>query len=235
MATIRDLPNSPWRVQLQPAHFAGMLFHVDSGSRESGRRIVVHEFPKKELPYSEDMGRRAVTFSVRGYCIVYPHDDPSAPSLYRRDYQIARDALQQRLDTGGPGVLQLPTFAPMRVVCQRYRLTEEEKFGGYCTFDMQFAELGVQPFMPQTDTQENLRAQSDALKDQIGATWQAKLINHRPLRPRAWLSSVTMPGQAPPAAPLRGWGWSVILWGRECSRTMRLKLNQSLRRRLMRC
>ena len=174
MATIRDIKNTAWRDRLLPAHFGGLEFHVESGSRESGRRIVVHEFPKKELPYSEDMGRRAVMFSVRGYCIVYPHDDAAATALYRRDYQIARDALQARLDTGGPGVLQLPTMAPMRVVCQRYRLAEEEKFGGFCTFDMQFAEVGVQPFMPQVDTQENLRAMSDSLKAQVGQTWAAQ-------------------------------------------------------------
>jgi prophage DNA circulation protein len=171
---ITDLPNTLWRDALMPAHFDGKLFHVDTGSRESGRRIVVHEFPKKEDPYSEDMGKRAVAFSVRGYCIVYPHDDPSAPSLYQRDYRIARKALQDRLETGGPGVLQLPTLAPMMVKCQRYRLTEDEKLGGYCVFDMQFVEAGVQPFMPQTDTAENLYAQSDVLKNQVASVWAAQ-------------------------------------------------------------
>jgi prophage DNA circulation protein len=173
MATILDLP-SAWRKDLMPAHFDGKLFHVDSGSRESGRRIALHEFPKKEDPYAEDMGKRAIAFSVRGYVIVYPHDDASAPDLYRRDYRIARDKLQTRLETGGPGVLQLPTFAPMRVKCQRYRMTETEKEGGYCVFDMQFVEAGVQPFMPQTDTVTNLRAQSDALKSQVASVWAAQ-------------------------------------------------------------
>jgi prophage DNA circulation protein len=174
MPTIRDIPNTKWRDELMPAHFDGRAFHVDNGSRESGRRIAVHEFPKKEDPYSEDMGKRAISFSVRGYCVVYPHDSGSDLLLYRRDYRDARDALQERLETGGPGVLQLPTLAPMKVVCQRYRLTEDEKLGGYCTFDMQFVEAGVQPFMPTTDTASNLRAQSDAMKNQVAAIWQAQ-------------------------------------------------------------
>lgn len=173
MATIRDLQSGRvWRDRMLPAHFDGRMFHVDSGSRESGRRIVVHEFPKKEDCYSEDMGKKAVQFSVRGYCIVYPHDDSGAPDLYRTDYQIARDKLQERLETGNPGVLQLPTFAPMKVKCQRYRMTEEEKYGGYCVFDMQFVEAGVQPFMSNTDTVGNLRAQGEALKMQVYSTWQ---------------------------------------------------------------
>jgi prophage DNA circulation protein len=120
------------------------------------------------------MGRRAVSFSVRGYCIVYPHEEFSAPSLYRRDYRIARDNLQGRLEKGGPGVLQLPTLPPMRVVCQRYRLTEDDKTGGYCTFDMQFVEAGVQPFAPQIDTQANLTTQSNTLKGVIAQVWAAQ-------------------------------------------------------------
>jgi prophage DNA circulation protein len=173
MPTIRELP-SAWRERLLPAHFDGRMFHVESGSRESGRRVVVHEFPKKEDPYSEDMGKRAIAFTVRGYCIVYPHDDPSATSLYRQDYQIARDALIERLETGGTGVLQLPTLAPLKVKCQRYRITEEEKTGGYCVFDMQFIEAGVQPFMPNVDTATNLRMQADQLKQQVASVWAAQ-------------------------------------------------------------
>lgn len=171
MGTIRDLKGVVWRDNLLPAHFDGRVFHVESGSRESGRRVANHEFPKKEINYAEDMGKRSVVFSVRGYCIVYPHETGSPDFLYRRDYRLARDALQERLETGGPGVLQLPTLAPMKVKCQRYRLTEDEKLGGYCTFDMDFIEAGVQPFMPQTDTASDLRAQSDALRAQVTAIW----------------------------------------------------------------
>src|SRR5262245_53821924 len=132
---ITDLAaNSAWRYNLLPASFRGAHFHVESGSKESGRRIVTHEFPKKELPYSEDMGRRAYEFSVRGYIISYPFDTDSSDPGYElqlRDYRIARDALDQELVRGEPGILQLPTLAPMLVVCPRYRLSEEERFGGY--------------------------------------------------------------------------------------------------------
>jgi prophage DNA circulation protein len=177
MATIRDLP-SAWRQDLLPAHFDGRLFHVESGSRESGRRIVLHEFPKKDTPYAEDMGQKAISFAVRGYCIVYPSDEAGditgVASLYQRDYRIARERLQERLETGKAGVLQLPTFKPLTVKCQRYRMTEEDKSGGYCVFDMQFVEAGLQPFTPKTDTGENIREQSNALKNQLLAMWAAQ-------------------------------------------------------------
>jgi prophage DNA circulation protein len=140
MSTIVDIPNTVWRDQLLPATFAGQQFHCEANSREGGQRLVVHEFPKRDLPYTEGMGRRAMEFTIRGYCIVYPKD--TALPLYRRDYRIARDNLVNKLDGGEPGMLQLPTQAPMWVQCARYRMTEEERFGGYCVLDMSFVEYG---------------------------------------------------------------------------------------------
>lgn len=168
VATIKEISRTPWRDDLLPAHFDGFLFHVESGSRESGRRVVIHEYPKRDLPYTEDMGKSAVQFTVRGYCITYPFN--TNVTLYNRDYRIARNLLQQRLEEGGAGTLQLPTLSPMRCVCQRYRLTEEEKFGGYCVFDMQFVEIGAPPFRPVTNTTENMLAESRRLKAVVSQT-----------------------------------------------------------------
>ena len=124
---IRDIHN-PWRDALLPASFKNVEFHVESASEDNGRRIVVHEFPKKESPYAEDMGRRAFGYMVRGYCISYMVDTDI--QLYQRDYRVPRDLLRDALDSGGYGWLQLPTMQPVRVVCDRYRLTEETRFGG---------------------------------------------------------------------------------------------------------
>jgi prophage DNA circulation protein len=164
VASIRD-NHLPFRDALLPASFRGAFFHVEAGARENGRRIVVHEFPKRELPYAEDMGRQAISFTVRGYCITYPRDDESP--LYRRDYRIARDLLMAELEKEGDGVLQLPTLPRMRVVCQRYRLTEEEKAGGYCSFDMSFVEFGVSPFRPITSSRDALVQQSANLRQRV--------------------------------------------------------------------
>ena len=149
MSTILDLssiaarkgqPPTVWRDELLPASFATAEFHCDANSRDGGQRVVTHEFPKKDLPYTEAMGRRAMEFTIRGYCIVYPFD--TNRPLYMRDYRIARDLLINILDAGQPGLLQLPTQAPMWVYCTRYRMTEEQKFGGYAAFDMTFVEYG---------------------------------------------------------------------------------------------
>src|SRR5499427_2978468 len=165
ISTIRDLVQvDPWRSKFLPANFDGALFHVEAGSRESGRRIVTHEFPKKDLPYSEDMGRRAVEFSVRGYLIQYVVD---ANPLYLRDYTNPRDALMDRLERGGPGTLQLPFQRPLTVVCTRYRMTEESRLGGYVSFDMTFVEIGAPPFQTAVSSYDQLLSKSQSLRDNI--------------------------------------------------------------------
>ena len=196
VAAITDISNTAWRDELLPAHFDGRLFHVESGSRESGRRIVVHEFPKRDIPYSEDMGRSAITFTVRGYIIVYPHNDQTVlnqypNTIYQRDYRYARNFLQERLDAGGAGLLQLPTFRPVRCYCQRYRMTEEQKFGGYVVFDMQFVEEGKPPFRPQVDTVESMKRASEALKETV----LGKLA--RPYTPSSALPKPVLPARTP--------------------------------------
>ena len=126
-----------------PAKFRSARFHVDSGSRESGRRVVPHEYPKKDDPYAEDMGRKAREFNVRGYIVVYPRDGGDV--LQKKNYIPARDDLIKALEEEGPALLQLPLLGVMNVACTRYRVTEESRTGGYCVFDMSFVEYGKPP------------------------------------------------------------------------------------------
>lgn len=144
--------------------FDGVPFYTDSGARESGRRTVVHEYPKSDRCYAEDMGQRAIEFTVRAYVIAYVNDTANPQTGLRyRDYRIGRDRLQTRLDAGGEGILQLPNMAragiygplTMNVVCTRYRMTEEDRFGGYVTFDMTFVEFGTAP-QPTIATQNRV-------------------------------------------------------------------------------
>jgi hypothetical protein len=147
---ITEIPNTKWRDELLPASFRGAFFHVEVGSQENGRSIVLHEFPKSDFPYPEDMGRKAKQFTVRAYTIAYPFD--TEEPLYQRDYRVARDLLFEALEAEGPGVLQLPTRQPLLVVCPQYRWTEEQKLGGYCTFDLSFMEYGDPPGAAGTPT-----------------------------------------------------------------------------------
>lgn len=224
--------NNAWRAKLLPAYFKNdnkggieAMFHVEVSSKDSGRRVVTHEFPKKELPYAEDMGRRAIEFTVRGYIICYPHKPEkhggrqNEIELYREDYTVARDTLMDHLDSIGPGVLQLPNghggLAPIKVVCQRYRMTEEQRLGGYCTFDMSFIELGVAPFRETHSPRDNLMQASEILRNRVNNSMQRPQTRVGAGVPggasnaMSWRASITRPPQREWLTPAGGPG---LIW-----------------------
>jgi prophage DNA circulation protein len=182
-----------WRAHLVLASYKGAYFHCENNAREAGRRIVQHEFPKREMPYAEDMGHRAQAFTLRGYCITYVRDmtDAVGSKLFRKDYTVVRDLLRTQLDSEGPGSLQLPTQPAQWVVCSQYKLTEEERFGGYCVFDMSFQEFGLDPSVaaPTQATAQNLILQSIAARQAL-------------IRLLAIEQGKTPPIQLPPVPPV---------------------------------
>ena len=141
MSQISDLRN-PWRDILlsEPASFRGWVFHVENGGRSSGRRVVAHEYPKRNDPYAEDMGRQARRFQFSGYLIYRPSNP-----LY--EYTKQRVNLYNALEQDDAGPLKHPVFAPggsgIMVQCERYSMTESRERGGYTVFEMSFVEAGT--------------------------------------------------------------------------------------------
>lgn len=135
MSSIRDIHN-PWRDIMRPAFFRGATFHVDVSNRAGGRRAVVHTYPKRNDPYTEDMGRAPRAFQITGYCIG-PY------------YLVQRDALIMALEDDGPGTLQVPwpvAGQNIEVVAGPYTMSESREKGGFCTFEMEFTEAGKPGF-----------------------------------------------------------------------------------------
>lgn len=153
------------------ANYKGAFFHCETSSVESGLRIVEHEFPKKMLPYAESMGHKAISWSVRAYIATFPYDSADNV-LNTTDYTRGRDELARALDSNNPGWLQIHTMPPLYVQCQRWRLTETEKQGGYCTFDIEFIEYGLQPFQYTTDAYTAVQSAIDNLRTQLVAPGQ---------------------------------------------------------------
>jgi prophage DNA circulation protein len=137
MSNIAQFQN-PWRALLmQQASWRGVIFNVETGSRLSGRRVVEHEYPKRNDPYGEDMGRQARRFSFSGYLIYNPNNP-----LY--EYTSQRVALYAALEADDAGRLIHPVFAPggMSCLCERYTMVENRTRGGFTEFEMQFVEAG---------------------------------------------------------------------------------------------
>jgi hypothetical protein len=169
----------PWRQRLRLASFKDEPFYVDQQGRSSGRRTVVHEYPKRDLPYSEDMGRHALRYQMTGYLIQAPLDPrDNKKTIYiagmPRDYDVARDALERVLMAPSPGRLldpynprlsiagaqmygnlSLPLYgaSPLLFMCEKYTIIESREKGGFCQLEMSFVEAGIPgQFAPMMDT-----------------------------------------------------------------------------------
>lgn len=156
---------SAWRDRLLPASFRGAQFHVETGGRQGGRRIARHEFPKKDKPYSEDMGRRARVMRIAGYVI--------GP-----DYTFERDDLISALERSGPGMLVHPTQGQMLVVVDDFFCSESRQRGGMAEFDMSFIEAGQAPSNASAAaTQEQSQQGATAAEEGAAAATDSMIAN----------------------------------------------------------
>jgi len=157
MTQISDYHNA-WRDMLmQQASFRGVIFHVETGARLSGRRAVLHEYPKKNDPTAEDMGRQARRWNFSGYLIYRP-----ANPLY--EYTAQRQALYSALEDDGAGRLVHPVFCAggMQVMCERYTMVENRNRGGFTEFEMQFVEAGSTSTLQMVNTASQVNGQASA-------------------------------------------------------------------------
>jgi len=153
-------PKKPsWRRRYRRGSFKGVFFYVEQQGRSSGRRTVTFEYPKRDIPFAEDMGRQALRYQMTAYLIQAPknptstRDEDIQYGEMWRDYDVQRDLLERALMSPGPGVLRdpynpdlnLPGYngLPLTFMCERYSIIEERQKGGFCTIEMSFVEAGI--------------------------------------------------------------------------------------------
>ncbi|MGH6714751.1 MAG: DNA circularization protein [Bradyrhizobium sp.] len=120
-----------WRDQLRAGSFRGAQFLIKSADTGVGRRINLVQYPLRDLPWGEDLGRRARRFRVE--CIVLGPD-----------YMAARDALIAALEAEGAGTLVHPYLGTRQVVvAEEATIAESTREGGMARFSIPFAEAGA--------------------------------------------------------------------------------------------
>lgn len=117
---------------LRQASFRGAKFEVDDVEASGGRRLVKHEYPLRDEPYAEDMGRKAREYSVRAYIV------------QGRSYSYfdARKDMLKALEGSGPGTLIHPWHGEVKVCVDRYSMRESMEHGGLIEVSITFAEAG---------------------------------------------------------------------------------------------
>lgn len=142
-----------WRDKLRPARFRGAAFFVDQHSAEiAGRRVAVHQYPGRDRPLAEDLGRKAQEFSVDAYVV-------------GDDYMAARDALVDACNQAGSGELVHPYLGSRSVMCTGCRLSESTGEGRLARLQLAFVEAGDQEFPASTpNTAANVEKAAIAAK-----------------------------------------------------------------------
>src|SRR5579871_3815536 len=100
---------SAFIASLQPASFRGVPFGVLTDTDTFGRRLALHEYPMRDKPWAEDLGKRARRFQIAGFLItdslVYGGGDVIAQ----------RDAMAAAVEAAGAGALVHPTLGSVQV------------------------------------------------------------------------------------------------------------------------
>ena len=161
MAAIRDIHN-PWRDKFQQARFRNAIFFVEADVRGGGRRIALHQYPKRNIPYAEDMGHTANTFTVQGFLITLDGT-----------YLDLKNQLIDALEQDGPGMLRLPMpyqMSDVQVMVQSYGITESREKGGMCTVEMSFVEYGDPVFRSTISTPAQIEQSAAKVESSVMGT-----------------------------------------------------------------
>lgn len=135
---------------LQPASFRGVPFQVDGTEFGAGRRNQVHEYPQRDKPYVEDLGRATRDLSFDGF-------------LVGADYLDQVTKLLGALESPGAGTLVHPWFGSLRVSVKDLARVSFNGALGYARVSMSFIESGELEFPSagdSTQTQSRFAAAS---------------------------------------------------------------------------
>lgn len=117
-----------WRDRFKEGSFRGAPFLIQESQAEFGRRNKVHEYPQRDLPWVEDLGRSARRWSLSCYVV-------------GDDYDQARDALIAALEAKGPGTLIHPYLGTVTASLERpAQVSDSTAEGGMARFQLQFVE-----------------------------------------------------------------------------------------------
>lgn len=137
---------------LRPASFRGIPFQVESTELGAGRRTQLHEYPQRDKPYVEDLGRATRDLSFSGFVV-------------GDDYVKQANALLGALEEPGPGTLIHPWFGTLKVSLKDTARVSFDAALGQARFSMSFVEAGELEFpSSKTSTQANSRKAASKLE-----------------------------------------------------------------------
>lgn len=144
--------NRTWTESLNKASFRGVPFAIYGGDARFGRRLALHEYPGRDKPYIEDMGRATRRIRMTGFLVtdslIYGGGDVLAQ----------RDALVAAVEQPGLGALMHPTLGALNVSVPAEGLSVIERWdmGRYFEISIIFIESGDRVFPSITSSSGSL-------------------------------------------------------------------------------
>lgn len=135
---------------MSTATFRGVPFIVESSEMSGGRRGVTHEYPGRDLPFREDLGRAAREFPVEGY-------------LVGGDVQAQRERLQAAFEKEGPDELVHPYYGARRVAVTTFRFRTSSREGRFVSFSVEFVETPAEAAQPSAVPDAQAAAQTSVV------------------------------------------------------------------------
>jgi len=115
---------------LRPASFRGVPFEARDAGREAGRRLVTHEYPERDEPWTDDsLGRKARRWTLQAFIV-------------GDDAHVRKSALIAACEKGGAATLMHPTEGRQVVYCEACDVRESSDSLNEVEFGLTFVEAG---------------------------------------------------------------------------------------------
>lgn len=152
-----------WRDQMLPASFRGISFLIPQASVPVGMKVQLHEFPQRDEPYAEQMGKQAQVHRL--VCWIIGDD------CFER-----RDKFMEAVQTPGAGELVHPWLGRMQVKAGEAELTHDFKQGGMAAFAVTFyPDVPLKFPTAKVNTQQQVVKASDSLLDSALARYKSAM------------------------------------------------------------
>ena len=140
-----------WRDQMLPASFRGIDFLIPQASVPVGMKVQLHEFPQRDEPFAEQLGKQAQVHRL--VCWIIGDD------CFER-----RDKFMEAVQTPGAGELVHPWLGRMQVKAGEAELTHDFKQGGMAAFAVTFyPDIPLKFPAAKVNTQQQVVKASDSL------------------------------------------------------------------------
>lgn len=143
-------------VYMQRASYKGIAFEVTSSTITAGRRVVLHEYPFRDLPFAEDLGRKARTVAIDAF-------------IFGDNARQQSERLMAAIEAQGAGTLVHPLYGSMTCIATEGTQVSTELTDDYVRLSFTLTECGSLSFPSAASAADYLaRLSADALQTAAG-------------------------------------------------------------------